>query len=233
MSEDRCRILINSMNISALKSTNGEYIINGNYTVSHSGPYDVAGTTVNYHRFDGNLKETHQPKRSDGVTEWITSPGPLYEPIHLMVRKHALQQLSRTLNWWEFLNNFEFMKKFSMPECSPSSALNKLLFDPSSPSTTPVWCGREPIKPKILYSFSSSPLTGSIATDQPGNQIWISAAYVARHVGRRLWRWLFLVGWRQPSPELQAQGGQCSEQRHDGPQEAKVHVEGDRLHALQ
>lgn len=70
---------------SALKSTNGEYIINGNYTVSPSGPYDVAGTSVVYHRFDGNAKETHQHKRSDGVTEWITSEGPLYEPIYLMV----------------------------------------------------------------------------------------------------------------------------------------------------
>lgn len=78
------------MILPALKSTNGEYIINGNYTVSHSGPYDVAGTTIDYHRFDGNLKETHHPKRSDGVTEWITSTGPLFEPIHLMVRIHLI-----------------------------------------------------------------------------------------------------------------------------------------------
>lgn len=46
----------------------------------------MAGTTIDYHRFDGNLKETHHPKRSDGVTEWITSSGPLFEPIHLMVK---------------------------------------------------------------------------------------------------------------------------------------------------
>lgn len=73
----------------ALKSTNGDYIINGNYTVSPSGPYEVAGTTINYHRFDGNARETHQHKRSDGVTEWITSPeDPLFEPIHLMVCKN-------------------------------------------------------------------------------------------------------------------------------------------------
>jgi hypothetical protein len=69
----------------ALKATNGEYIINGNYTVSPSGPYEASGTIFDYHRFDGNLKETHHHKRSDGVTEWITSAGPLFEPIHLMV----------------------------------------------------------------------------------------------------------------------------------------------------
>lgn len=69
----------------ALKATNGEYIINGNYTVSPSGPYEASGTIFDYHRFDGNLKETHHHKRSDGVTEWITSSGPLFEPIHLMV----------------------------------------------------------------------------------------------------------------------------------------------------
>lgn len=80
-------LLIKLMNkFSALKSANSEYIINGNYTVSPSGPYDVSGTTIDYHRFDGNLKDTHHPKRSDGVTEWITSSGPLFEPIHLMVK---------------------------------------------------------------------------------------------------------------------------------------------------
>lgn len=75
-----------SILFAALRSTNGDYIINGNYTVSPSGPYEVAGTTIFYHRFDGNAKETHQHKRSDGVTEWITGEGPLYEPIYLMVR---------------------------------------------------------------------------------------------------------------------------------------------------
>lgn len=77
--------LIKFINVSALKSTNGEYIINGNYTVSPSGPYEVAGTTIDYHRFDENLKETHHHKRSDGVTEWVECSGPLFEPIHLMV----------------------------------------------------------------------------------------------------------------------------------------------------
>lgn len=69
----------------ALKSTDSEYIINGNYTVSPSGSYDVAGSTFEYHRFDGSLKVPHHQKRSDGVTEWITSAGPLFEPVHLMV----------------------------------------------------------------------------------------------------------------------------------------------------
>ncbi|CRK93983.1 CLUMA_CG007508, isoform A [Clunio marinus] len=77
--------LRNSINFLALKSTGGEYIINGNYTVSHSGSYDAAGSTIDYHRFDGSVKDSHHPKRSDGVTEWITSSGPLFEPIHLMV----------------------------------------------------------------------------------------------------------------------------------------------------
>jgi hypothetical protein len=51
---------------------------------------EITGATIDYHRFDGNLKETHHPKRSDGVTEWITSSGPLFEPIHLMVRQRGL-----------------------------------------------------------------------------------------------------------------------------------------------
>jgi hypothetical protein len=73
-----------------LKATNGEYVINGNYTVSPSGPYEASGTVFDYHRFDGNLKETHHHKRSDGVTEWITSSGPLFEPIHLMVNMFSM-----------------------------------------------------------------------------------------------------------------------------------------------
>lgn len=73
-----------------MKSTNGDYVINGNYTVSPSGPYEIGGTTVNYHRFDENLKETHHHKRQDGVTEWITSSGPLFEPIHLMVSMFSM-----------------------------------------------------------------------------------------------------------------------------------------------
>lgn len=98
--------LIKLSNVSALKSTNSEYIINGNYTVSASGPYEVAGTTIDYHRFDGNLKETHHPKRSDGVTEWITSDGPLFEPVHLMVEPklylplHAVSILTHLIRFF-------------------------------------------------------------------------------------------------------------------------------------
>lgn len=71
------------------------------------------------------------------------------------------QQLSRTLNWWEFLNNFEFMKNFSIPECSQSSPLNKLLFDPSS--TTRVLM-REPIRPK--FCIHSHPLPWQVLSQQ-------------------------------------------------------------------
>lgn len=57
--------------------------MNGNYTVSPSGTYEVAGTSMKYHRLEGNTNIHH--KRNDGVTEWITSLGPLLEPVHIMV----------------------------------------------------------------------------------------------------------------------------------------------------
>lgn len=58
-------------------------MINGNFTASSSGPYEVGGSIFKYHKLDGNAN-AHQ-KRSDGVTEWITGVGPLLEPVHLMV----------------------------------------------------------------------------------------------------------------------------------------------------
>lgn len=68
----------------ALKSAESKFIINGNYTVSPSGPYEVAGTSLRYHKLDGNANA--QNKRNDGVTEWITILGPILEPVHLMVK---------------------------------------------------------------------------------------------------------------------------------------------------
>ena len=74
------------MFFAALKSTDSKYIINGDYSVSENGPYEAAGSIFDYFRVDSSNTSKIQ-KRSDGVTEWITSPGPTYEPVHLMVSK--------------------------------------------------------------------------------------------------------------------------------------------------
>jgi hypothetical protein len=52
--------------------------------VSQTGSYEAAGSVFEYNRIDSDSNQ--QDKRSDGITEWITSTGPLYEPVHLMVR---------------------------------------------------------------------------------------------------------------------------------------------------
>lgn len=63
-----------------------KYILNGNYSISMSGTYEVGGATFDYRRIDGLLNTTSQANQSrDMVTEWITGLGPLAEPVELMV----------------------------------------------------------------------------------------------------------------------------------------------------
>lgn len=69
-----------------LKSSDQKYVINGDFTVSLSGPYEAVGTIFDYRRIDGLTNGSSQGnKKIDGVTEWITCTGPTSEPIHLMV----------------------------------------------------------------------------------------------------------------------------------------------------
>lgn len=70
-----------------LKYADQKYIINGDYTISPSGIYDAAGAVFDYRRVDipGKNTTSNGYRKFEGVTEWITSTGPIIEPVHLMV----------------------------------------------------------------------------------------------------------------------------------------------------
>ncbi|KAH8287902.1 hypothetical protein KR018_006958, partial [Drosophila ironensis] len=70
--------LKNSINLLVLRTSKEESIFNGENTVSESGTYEAVGTTFDYHRIDG-------AQDSVGVTEWITSVGPIRDSLQLMV----------------------------------------------------------------------------------------------------------------------------------------------------
>ncbi|KAL1110377.1 hypothetical protein AAG570_007908 [Ranatra chinensis] len=58
-----------------LRKKDGSYIINGNWAINLSGEYTGAGTKFYYQRDDS--------RNSEG--EYISSPGPLAEPVDLMI----------------------------------------------------------------------------------------------------------------------------------------------------
>lgn len=59
-------------NYLAVKSEGDEYYLNGHWYIQWTGNYNMAGTTVHYERM--------------GNKEGITAPGPIKEPLHIMVR---------------------------------------------------------------------------------------------------------------------------------------------------
>lgn len=61
--------------------------MNGDYEISPSGIYNAAGAIFDYRRIDIPAKNTTATgyRKFEGVTEWITSTGPITEPVHLMV----------------------------------------------------------------------------------------------------------------------------------------------------
>jgi hypothetical protein len=69
----------------AMKSTDAKFIINGNYTTSPIGTYKIGGAEFEYFRLDEKNKVFGNDMRNDGVTEWLTSSGPLFEPVHLLI----------------------------------------------------------------------------------------------------------------------------------------------------
>ncbi|XP_055643965.1 A disintegrin and metalloproteinase with thrombospondin motifs 7 [Toxorhynchites rutilus septentrionalis] len=77
--------LQNSQNYLALKTADHQrFIINGDYTISLSGIYHGAGTIFEYRRIDGlNNGSTSSFRKIEGVTEWITAPGPTTEAVQL------------------------------------------------------------------------------------------------------------------------------------------------------
>ncbi|KAJ9575980.1 hypothetical protein L9F63_007169, partial [Diploptera punctata] len=62
-----------SRNYLALRKTDGNYVINGNWAINWSGEYEAVGTRFTYRRQDANSGEV------------IDAPGPLLEPVDLMV----------------------------------------------------------------------------------------------------------------------------------------------------
>lgn len=57
----------------ALRKADGTFAFNGNWAINWSGEYPAAGTVFNYRRQDASTPEL------------IYSPGPLTEPIDIMV----------------------------------------------------------------------------------------------------------------------------------------------------
>lgn len=57
----------------ALRRSDGSFVLNGNWAINWSGDFESKGTSFTYTRDD----EQH--------TESIHSPGPLMEPLDLMV----------------------------------------------------------------------------------------------------------------------------------------------------
>lgn len=62
-----------------LRTSEQKSIFNGENQISDSGSYEAVGTTFDYHRIDG-------VQQGEGVTEWITSTGPIRDAVELLVR---------------------------------------------------------------------------------------------------------------------------------------------------
>ncbi|XP_041451857.1 thrombospondin type-1 domain-containing protein 4 isoform X2 [Drosophila obscura] len=70
--------LRNSVNLLVLRTSQQKSIVNSESIVSESGSYEAVGATFDYHRIDG-------VQNSDGVTEWITSTGPIWDSMELLI----------------------------------------------------------------------------------------------------------------------------------------------------
>lgn len=120
-----------------MKTSDSKFVINGNYTASPSGKYLAAGTVFEYHKVEGNSGES----RSDGVTEWITSIGPLLETIHVMVNlrnkenfddfKTFFTRFSHKTQIQELKLNIYFHKSFHLPMKLPILTTHQLKIFPT------------------------------------------------------------------------------------------------------
>ncbi|BFF94988.1 thrombospondin type-1 domain-containing protein 4 [Drosophila madeirensis] len=70
--------LRNSVNLLVLRTSQQQNIVNSESNVSESGSYEALGTIFDYHRIDG-------VQNSDGVTEWITSSGPIRDSLEILL----------------------------------------------------------------------------------------------------------------------------------------------------
>ncbi|KAM6041704.1 ADAMTS-like protein 5 isoform 5-T5 [Chlamydotis macqueenii] len=66
------KVMDKSRNYLALMTSNGRYVLNGDWSIAWPGPYEVAGTQLHYAR------------APDG-TESLEAPGPIDEDLHVMV----------------------------------------------------------------------------------------------------------------------------------------------------
>lgn len=66
-----------------LRTSEQKSIFNGENQISESGSYEAVGTTFDYHRIDG-------VQQGEGVTEWITSTGPIRDAVELLVKAGEL-----------------------------------------------------------------------------------------------------------------------------------------------
>ena len=62
-------------NYLAIRSTNGRYYLNGHWFIQWSGDYEAAGTVLHYKR--------------DGNKESVEAPGPIKEPLYVVVSFHS------------------------------------------------------------------------------------------------------------------------------------------------
>lgn len=70
-----------------LRTSDGNYITNGNFSVSPSGIYEAAAAQFDYRRLDSLLINVtdYLGQDDESVTEWITSTGPTNEDVQLLV----------------------------------------------------------------------------------------------------------------------------------------------------
>ena len=80
-------------NYLAIRNDQGRYYLNGHWYIQWSGDYEAAGTVIHYRR--------------DGNKESFNSPGPLREPLHVMVSTCCLNA-SPTV-WTSFINGSVFV----------------------------------------------------------------------------------------------------------------------------
>ncbi|XKL66796.1 hypothetical protein PGB90_010216 [Kerria lacca] len=75
--QNACNLTISeikkSNNLIALRYKNGTYLLNGNWLPNASGFYDAAGTTFTYF------------SRTDNVGDFIFAPGPILQPLELLL----------------------------------------------------------------------------------------------------------------------------------------------------
>ncbi|KAL1461265.1 hypothetical protein WDU94_013182 [Cyamophila willieti] len=103
--------LKHTTNFLALRYRNGSYILNGDWAINWSGDYEGAGTTFAYRR------------GSNSVGQYITSPGPLTEPLDLMV---VFQQTNPGIKY-EYQLSVEAPSEAFLPSNSDSSDVQMML----------------------------------------------------------------------------------------------------------